>query len=129
MLHTGKSLIETQVFVGEAFVVDAQSPEDCSVEVVDVHGIFDDVVGEIICLAIFKSRFESTARHPHGKATSMMVAPMVVLGQFSLRINGSSKFTSTDHDRILEQPTLFEILDQCSGGLIDVLGLTTNLLW
>ena len=53
----------------------------------------------------------------------MVLASVVVLGQFALRINGSAKFASADHHCVLEEPPLLEVLDQGGGWLIHILAL------
>jgi hypothetical protein len=49
-----------------------------------MNRIFQDVVGIVIGLTIFKTSFETAPRHPHGEATAMVVASVVIFGEFSL---------------------------------------------
>ena len=51
-LNTCQSLIQSLILVSELFVVDAQKAKHRRMEVVDVYGIFHDVVGEIIGFAV-----------------------------------------------------------------------------
>ena len=52
LLHAGQLLIQPLVAVGELGVVDAQELQHGGVEVADVDGVFDDVVREVIGLAV-----------------------------------------------------------------------------
>ena len=45
----------------------------------------------------------------------MVVAPVVFTGQFSLAVHGSAKFPAPDHQGLIEQAALLEVVDQ--GGM------------
>ena len=55
MLHAGEALVEPEVAVGEALVVDAKSPEDGGIEVVHMDRIFQNIVGVIIRSSVLHS--------------------------------------------------------------------------
>ena len=48
--------------VGEPLVVEAQQVQDRGVEIVDMDRVFDDVVGEIVGLAVDRARPASRRR-------------------------------------------------------------------
>ena len=50
--NTRQSLVEPLVTIREAFVVEPEQRQDRRVEVVNGDGVFDDVVGEIVGLAV-----------------------------------------------------------------------------
>src|ERR1043165_1400811 len=52
LLHAGELGVEALVAVGQALVVEAELVEDRRVEVADVDGILDDVVAEVVGLAV-----------------------------------------------------------------------------
>ena len=128
MLHSGEALVESEVAVGEAFVINTQGLQDGGVEVVHMNGVLQNIVSVFIRFTVLESSLEASTGHPHREASPMVVASVVVLGQFALRINGSAKFASADHDRVLEQPALLEIFDQGGGGLVNIFALPADLL-
>ncbi len=71
--HAGEALVEAQVAVGEAFVVDAEAMEDGCIQVVYVNRVLQDVVGEVVGLAIFEALLDASASHPHGECSAMVV--------------------------------------------------------
>src|SRR5438132_496005 len=92
----GEALVEALVTEGKALVVKAQQAQDGGVEIMDVNGVFDDVVREIIGLAINGARARAAASHPHGEATRVMIAPVVVFSESALGINSAAKFAAPD---------------------------------
>lgn len=65
-VHIGYAIVVTLKAISELGVVDAQLVKRSSVEVVYMHRIFDNVVAEVICLAMNVSWFDtSAAGHPN----------------------------------------------------------------
>lgn len=64
-LDSGQSLVEAAMLHGEALRVDAHPVEDRRVQVADVDGVFDDVVAEVVGLAVTDSALDPSAGHPH----------------------------------------------------------------
>src|SRR6516165_6302132 len=81
LFHAREAHVEALELVGKAAMIDAQAVEDGGVEVVDVYGILDHVVAEIIGLAVHEPLLDSAAGKPDGEALGMVVAAIVVLGQ------------------------------------------------
>ena len=67
------------------------------VEVADVNGVFDDIVGVIIGGTVTDSAFHSAAGNPCTEAASVVIASFA---EFSLAIDGASEFTTPDHECI-----------------------------
>jgi len=65
-------------------VVDAQAVQNRGVEVVDVCGVLDDVVTEVVGLAVHDPFLDAPAGEPDGEALGMVVAAVVVAGQCPL---------------------------------------------
>src|SRR5437763_16558805 len=57
-----------------------------------------------------------------------MVAPVVVLRKRSLAVDGPSELAAPNYQRVVEQPALFQILDQRRGRLVRVAALAADLL-
>ncbi len=108
-------------------MVDPETLKHRGVQVIYVDGVFHDVVGEVVGLAVFETGLDPAACHPHGKTAAMVVAPVVVLGQFSLGVNGSPEFPAANHNGVLEQSALLEIAHQSRSRLVHVLALLANL--
>jgi len=91
----------------EAFVVDSELLQNRRIEVMNVDGIFVDVVAEVVSLAVNRTTFYSGSGHPFGIAPRMMVSTVVGSGQSALAINCPSKFSAPDHQRIIQKTSLF----------------------
>ena len=61
-LDAGQLLVEPLVAVREPLVVEAQQVQHRGVEVVDVDRVLDDVVGEVVGLAVDRARPASRRR-------------------------------------------------------------------
>src|SRR5262245_26140401 len=53
----------------------------------------------------------------------MMVAAEVIFFDFALGICGAPKLAAPDHQRVVEETALFEVLDQRGAGLVGGFGL------
>lgn len=120
-MDIGKSKSATLVLIGQAFMIDSHQVQDHGVEIMYVNTVFDDVVAELIRLAQADSRFDAAPGYPRGKASRMIITNVVVFALDSLRIGGSSKFASPDHQLVFQQATWFQILNQCRRRLIGFL--------
>src|SRR5262249_21005750 len=97
--------------------------EDRRVKVVYVDRIARDVVAEIVSLAYRDAGFDSSAGEPNGKTARVMVAAVIGLGQFALRIDGAAEFSAPNDQRVVQHPAIFQIPNQRGGRLIGVLRL------
>ena len=61
-LDAGQALVEPLVAISEPAMVEPQKLEHGGVEVADVDGVFDDVVGEVVGLAVDRARPRSRRR-------------------------------------------------------------------
>ena len=64
------------VFKCQFFVIEAHEVEDGGVEVMDVDGVLDDIVAEVIRLSI-DSGLDAAPGHPEGEASGVMVTSIV----------------------------------------------------
>ena len=60
VLDPGEPLVESEVPVSEAFVVDPETLKHRGVQVIYVDGVFHDVVGEVVGLAVFETGLDPT---------------------------------------------------------------------
>ena len=122
-LDAGQALVEPLVAEGEPLMVEAQEPEHGGVEVVDVHGVLDDVVGELVGFAVDGPGPRAAAGHPHGEAAGVMVAAVVVVAQAALRIDRPAELAAPDDEGLVEQPACLQVADQSPARLVDVAAL------
>ena len=93
----------------QAFVIDAEAIQDRCVQVVDVNRIFDDVVAEVVGLAVNDSGPNAAARHPFCVTPRMMIASVVRLGKSALAVDRSPKLATPDDERVVEHAALLQI--------------------
>ncbi len=122
-VDTGKAAIEALETVAEAVVFEAEQVQDGGVEVADVEGVFDDVVGEVVGFAIDGAAFGTAAGHPHGEAAGVVVATVVVSGEAALGVDGAAEFAAPDDEGVFEHAALFKVFDEGVAGLVDVFAL------
>src|SRR5580698_10308674 len=107
-------------------MVESHEVEDGGVEIVDVDGVADDIVPEVVGLAIHAG-FYAAAGHPDGKAAGVVVAAVVLFGKGALAIICPAEFAAPDDEGLVEQAALFEIEDEGCGGLVGVFALSLDL--
>lgn len=104
-------------------MVKAEEVQHGGVPVAEVDGVFDNVVGEVIGLAMNNAAFDATATHPDGVTAGVVVASIVFFGESALGINRATELAAPDDERFVEQAALFEVLNETVAGLIDVAAL------
>ena len=90
-------LVQTLETEGEAIMIHAEAMENRRIEIANVDGVFDDVVGVIIRRAVADTPFHSTARDPCAEAAPVVISSCA---DFSLTVNSATKFTAPDDKRI-----------------------------
>ena len=73
-MHIGESEVAALGAVGEAFMIKAEAVEQGRLDVVNVDGIFDDVIAEVIGSTVDDSGFDATAGQPHAVGFRVVVA-------------------------------------------------------
>ena len=91
LLDAGQAHVEALELVGQAAVVDAEAVEDGGVQVVDVDRVANDVVAEVVGLAVGPARLDAAAGHPDGEALGVVVAAVVVLREPALAVDGAGR--------------------------------------
>ena len=92
-------------------------------QVTHMDGIFDDVVTELVRLAVADAAFDSATCHPCGEATRMVVTSVFLSIFVAHRLgkSGSAKFPGKNNQGIVEQTTSLEISEQAGDRLIHIL--------
>lgn len=96
-------------------------------QVAHVHDVLAYVIPEFISRSVGNARFQSATRHPHGEAMWVMITSIGLAGYLGNR--GATEFTSSDHEGVIQQSALLQILDQGGNGTVDALALPDVLLF
>lgn len=104
---TGKLLIQALELVGELFMINAHAMKNRCVKVVDMNGIFGDVVTKIIGFTIRDTRLSSASRHPHAEVFGMVISAVIFFGKSALRVNCSTKLAAPNYEGFIEKAALF----------------------
>ena len=67
-VHVGEAEVSPPELVGQPGMIDAQQVQDRRVQVVDFDRVADDVVREIVGLAMSLARLDAAPGQPDGKA-------------------------------------------------------------
>lgn len=122
-VNVGQAKIAALEAVRQSFVVDAQAMQNGGIEIVDVHGIFDDVVAEIVGFAVNDTRFNTAAGHPNREAARVMVAAVICFRQCALAVDRAAEFAAPDDQSIIKHAALFEVFEQSGTALVDIAAL------
>ena len=81
-------------------------------------GSFDDVVAEVVGLAVREAALDAAAGHPHAEVPAVMVAAVVAF-ECALRERCAAELRAEDHERIVEQAALLQVRHETRGRLVD----------
>src|SRR5712692_7458476 len=101
-LHVCKPEVAALVLERQPGMVNSKAIENSRVQIMDVDGIAHDVVTVIIGFSICDPRFDATPGHPDREATWVVVAPVILGGQFALAVNGSAEFAAPDDQSVIQ---------------------------
>ena len=65
-------------------MVDTQQMLDRCLEIVNVNGVFNNVIPKIVRFAIDHAFFNTSTSHPDRKSAGVVVAAVIVAGEFPL---------------------------------------------
>ena len=125
-MYVGQPVPASLVLEGQAFMVDSQQVQDRRLQVVNVDTIFGNVVAVGIGGPVGRSCFHTAAGHPHGKTSWVVIAAKVVRREFSLAIVGATELATPNDKRVIQQVSLFEILDKGSRCLVGFSALSAD---
>src|SRR5580692_5565631 len=81
----GEPVASSLELEGKFFVVKPHQVEDGGMKIVYVDGVPDDIIAEVVGLAIY-AWFYSASGHPDGKAAGVVIAAIVLFGELSLAV-------------------------------------------
>src|SRR5689334_8103790 len=97
------------MFERELFMIESKEMKNSSMKIIYMNWIFLNVISEFIRFAVSHSGFYSSSCHPDRVATRMVITSIVLITQVSLTIICSSEFSSPNHERFIEQSSLFQV--------------------
>ena len=111
------AIIQIQPFPAGHFQfarIQAHQTENRGVDIGDIMAILDGMEADFIGLAVSHTALDAAAGQPGAEALRMMIAAV------ALRAGRTAKFRAPDHNRLIEQTTAFQILEQTGDRLVDL---------
>jgi hypothetical protein len=59
-------------------MVDPGEVKECGLKIMNMNGIFNNIVAKVVCLTIDKTFFDPGTGHPHGKTTGVVISTIVL---------------------------------------------------
>ena len=89
-------------------------------QVMHVNAVFDHVESEVVALADRDPGLDAPARHPHREGVGVMVPAIV---RAALDHRSATEFAAPQHQRVVKQPALLQVLHERCRGLVRVLAI------
>ena len=93
-------------------MIDPQQLQHRRVQIVDVDGILDDVVAEVVGAADGDAGAHAAAGEPHREGARMVVAAEELRAVAGLVHRRAAELAAPDDQRVVEQPALLEVGEQ-----------------
>ena len=111
-MHVRQPEIAPLESVGQLLVVDPQQLQHRRVQIVNVDGILDDVVAEVVGAADGDAGARATAGEPHREGARMVVAAEELRAVAGFVHRRPAELAAPHDQRVVEQPALLEIGEQ-----------------
>lgn len=115
-MNVSQAIIAAGVMKRQPFMVETQLMQDGRMQVMYMNLVVDGSESKLVRLPVRHSALDSGPREPHGEAVMIVVAAVAIF-----RSRSSSELTSPHDQRIFQQATLLEIIEQCRRRLIDIM--------
>src|SRR5687768_8654988 len=96
-MHVGEPEVASLVTVCQFCMIYPQAVEDRRIQIKHTHGVSRDVVAEVIRFPDCDPGLDPAPCEPHGEAARMVVAPIIIGCQLSLRVNRSPELAPPDN--------------------------------
>jgi len=100
-------IISPLKLVGKLFVIDPQYSQNGRLQVMNMDGIFRDIVSVLVRFPESNPLLDARTSHPNRKTTRMMVPSLIGGSELALRIVGPAEFAAPDNKRVVQQTSLF----------------------
>jgi len=118
--YTGWFVIQALEAEGETIVIHTEAVKYRGVQVADVNGVLDDVVGIVVGDSVAHAGFYSAASDPCAEAATVVITSS---SNLSLAVDCAPEFATPYDECIFQHAALFEIGDEGSGGLVRIAAL------
>src|SRR5436309_9675322 len=88
-----------------------------------------DAIRVVIGLAKRDSRFNPPARHPNRETFLVMITPVVGSRHLARPVRGTPEFPGPDHQGIVQESALLQVLNQSRRRLVHSLALQPDVSW
>jgi hypothetical protein len=103
---TGQLEVKSLRFVGEPRVINPQTVQHRGVQIMRGHGVFSDILREVIGLSVGNAAFDSPTGKPHGEAARMVIMSVLSLRELPLAKDRAAELTAPDDERFIQQAAL-----------------------
>ena len=94
--------------------------QDGGLQVMHVHGVILGIEAEVIRRAETRAGLNASPCHPDRVGLAVVVASVFFAIGTALGVRGPAEFTAPDDEGVIKHATLFEVLDERGGGLVDI---------
>ena len=102
--------------VGQAHVVQAHEPQHGGVQVMGVVDVLSALDPQLVGFADHRPALDAGSGQPHHHGVLVVVAPGTGSEEVHGVVGGPSEFASPDHQGLVEQAPLLEVLEQGGHG-------------
>jgi len=114
-VDVGEPEVAACVLEGQLLVIEPELMKQRGMEIMNMNSATYASEAELVRLAVRVAGLKAATCNPNGKAIWVMIAASSVF----LCIRRSTELASPPNNRIVQQPTLFKILEQRRNRLID----------
>ena len=101
-------------------VIESQQMQNCCMQVMDMHLVLNHIEPQIVAFTHRESLFDATACHPHCEGIGVVVTSIIGTTLYHWC---TAELTTPQDQCVIQQSTLFEVLDQRSAGTVCVLAV------
>ena len=105
---------------GQLLVIDTHQVQDGGIQIMNVDRVLGDVVGKVIRLTVLEPSPNTPASHPHRPASGMMITAVILSSERALAVHGAAKFSTPDHQRVIQHTPAFQISQEGVARLINI---------
>ena len=114
-MDVGEPEVAACVFERQLLVIEPELMKQRGMEIMNMNSATDASEAELVRLAVRVAGLEAATSNPNGKAKWVVIAASSIF----LCVRRATELASPPNNRIVEQTTLFEVLEQRRNWLVD----------
>ena len=118
-MDVGEAEVAAGVAEDKLGVIEAEQMEHRGVEIVQVDGALDRFITEFVGHAVGQAAARPAAGQPGRKACAVVIAADDFLSAEHLCVGRASEFAGPQHQRLFQQPSPLQVVQQCRDRLVD----------